>query len=419
MEILSLVSTIEEAETYIQAQIEKNALESVQYLFEDIETAQKAILTYLQNNPSRKNTPPRQIITFPKEITMQPELVLERRKELKQWRISLQANPPIQTGISKLSKFNSIDSRFYKMIGEISQLPYENILQHLKDGFQRLDKNLQQNHIDYFRRFAFWGSLNPQNNDYQILENRSAALHDHWRDFLWLYNRLKDYRSKIVLLGTLSNWFYYDFSTLGAARESTYPDYFDLDLIQVAKDEVFVDLGAFVGDTVLDYIRTYGTGSYKRIYCYEITPATFRILQNNLREYPNIVYRMKGASDSHGVMYITANDTDASANILAKQGNIEVQTLPIDDDISEPVTFIKMDIEGAEQKALLGCAKHIQNSHPKLALSVYHNNEDLWKIPRMVDEICPGYEFYLRYHGGNLVATETTLIALYRGNPNS
>ena len=58
MEILSLVSTIEEAETYIQAQIEKNALESVQYLFEDIETAQKAILTYLQNNPSRKTTPP-------------------------------------------------------------------------------------------------------------------------------------------------------------------------------------------------------------------------------------------------------------------------------------------------------------------------------------------------------------------------
>ena len=415
MEISSLLSTIEEAENYIQSQIEKDSLESVQYLFQDIEQAQKAILSYLQSNPSDSFTPPQRIISFPEEITLQPELVSNRLLELKQWRQSLQIKKAEKKPDAAIHP-TSIDKYFFGLIKTIIPMSYEDILSHLKEGFQKLDPRLQENHINYFRRFAFWGSLNPRNNDYKVLENRSAALHDHWKDFLWLYGRLKDYRSKMILLGSLNNWFSYDFSTLGLARETTYPDYFDLDLIQVSKDEVFVDLGSFIGDTVQDYIKMYGPDSYKTIYCYEITPATFQVLQNNLAAYPRIEYRMKGAGDSHGIMYITANDTDASANVLAQQGNVKVEIVPIDDDIQEPVTFIKMDIEGAEQKALLGCANHIRASHPKLALSVYHNNEDLWKIPRMVDEICPGYEFYLRYHGGNLIATETTLIALYREN---
>ena len=409
MKILSLLSTIEEAEAYIQAQMESGSLESAQYLFENIEQAQKAILS---NLPQDFSDIPRTTVAFPKEIMTQPEMLSNRLTELKQWRQSLQEKLQRPEGPASL---NVIDKNFFAMIKTIIPMTYEEILRRLKENFHKLPLELQKNQINYFRRFSFWGSLNPESNDYQILENRSAALHDHWRDFLWLYGRLKDYRSKMVLFGTLNNWFSCDFSTLGKAVETTYPDYFDLDLIQVSRDEVFVDLGAFTGDTVQDYIKVYGPDSYKTIYCYEITPATFRTLQSNLAPYPGIKFCMKGAGDSHGVMYITANDTSVSANVLSSQGNIEVETVPIDDDIQEPVTFIKMDIEGAEQKALLGCANHIRASHPKLALSVYHNNEDLWKIPRMVDEICPGYEFYLRYHGGNLVATETTLIALYRG----
>ncbi len=47
-----------------------------------------------------------------------------------------------------------------------------------------------------------------------------------------------------------------------------------------------------------------------------------------------------------------------------------------------------------------------------MALSVYHNNEDLWKIPRMIAELCPGCRFYLRYHGGNLWPTEISFLAV-------
>ena len=71
-----------------------------------------------------------------------------------------------------------------------------------------------------------------------------------------------------------------------------------------------------------------------------------------------------------------------------------------------------MDIEGAEQGALAGCARHIREDRPKLALSVYHNFEDLWKLPRMIEDLVPGYRFYFRYHGGDLWPSEITLLAL-------
>ena len=51
-------------------------------------------------------------------------------------------------------------------------------------------------------------------------------------------------------------------------------------------------------------------------------------------------------------------------------------------------------------------------SHPKLALSVYHNHKDLWKLARMISEIDPTYRFYLRYYGGNLCPTEYLLYAI-------
>ena len=85
----------------------------------------------------------------------------------------------------------------------------------------------------------------------------------------------------------------------------------------------------------------------------------------------------------------------------------------LDEDIKEKITTLKMDIEGFEQKAILGATNHIKNDKPKLLLSVYHNNEDLWKIPRMIEEICPGYKFYLRNNGGGIFPTEITLIGIY------
>ena len=76
------------------------------------------------------------------------------------------------------------------------------------------------------------------------------------------------------------------------------------------------------------------------------------------------------------------------------------------------MTLIKADIEGAEQRAIEGARRHILNDHPKLLISVYHSNEDLWRIPQMIHEISRDYKFYLRYRGSPIYPTEITLIAI-------
>ena len=238
------------------------------------------------------------------------------------------------------------------------------------------------------------------------------ALYNHIDDFVWVYDKLCDYRSKKTLYAILSNWYRYDFFSAAQTKENLFDDYFDLDLVKCSKDEVVVDLGAYTGDTVLSYIKNYGEDCYKKIYCYEITPDTFETLKENLKAYKNIEFRMKGVGDMVENMTIVNNQTSSSANTLAPNSSGDIQMTTLDADIDEPVTLIKSDIEGFEQKAILGAKNHILNDHPKLLISVYHNNEDLWKIPQMIYDISQDYKFYLRYNSSPIYPTEITLIAI-------
>ena len=192
--------------------------------------------------------------------------------------------------------------------------------------------------------------------------------------------------------------------------EKVYPDYFDLDIVPYVKDAVFVDLGSYTGDTVLSYIYCYE--DYQKIYCYEITKNTFEKLKENTKMYPNIEYKFKAAGNKKGTLFLEENKEGSSANRVVDKGNISVDEVTIDEDITESITHIKMDIEGYEQKALKGCRHHIINDHPILLLSVYHNYEDIWKIPKMIIDMNKDYKFYLRYHGNTLFPTEITLIAI-------
>ena len=132
------------------------------------------------------------------------------------------------------------------------------------------------------------------------------------RTLPWLYDHLVDYRSKKTLYAILSNWYRYDFITTAQTKESLFDDYFDLDLVTCTPEEVFVDLGAYTGDTVLSYLKNYGEDCYQRIYCYEITPETFQVLQETLAPYRDIVCRQKGVGDAEGTLSLVNHQTSAS-----------------------------------------------------------------------------------------------------------
>ncbi len=68
----------------------------------------------------------------------------------------------------------------------------------------------------------------------------------------------------------------------------------------------------------------------------------------------------------------------------------------------EKVSFIKLDIEGCEQDALLGAAGIIKRDRSRLMIYIYHKPEDLYEIPFLIKELVPKYRLYIRYHSDTL-----------------
>ena len=276
----------------------------------------------------------------------------------------------------------------------------------IESSFLGLDQGYKNDLISYWKRYPLWGD-----GQEQVLNHIAQAFFEHWQDFVWMYRRLMDNRSRRTMLAVLRNWRNFETEPLNSVIDKRFDDYFDLEVLSCDEDDVVADLGAYVGDTFRSYVKNYGAEGFKRYYCYEITPENYKKLLRTTAMYSNVICRRKGAGAGPGEMFLSHN-YDSSSNGLEQQGEERVEVVSLDDDITEPLTLIKMDIEGAEQNALKGCVGHIQADRPKLALSVYHNFEDLWKLGRMVDQAASGYHFYLRYHGGDAWPSEITLLGI-------
>ena len=281
----------------------------------------------------------------------------------------------------------------------------------MKKSLETLKNNSKANYegfVKYFERFPLWGNLHPDRNDYETLELRAATLKRRSYDFLWLYKRLEDYLSKRTLCAILKNWAVLDVAELATVK-SIFPDYYEPDIFPLNKEDVFVDVGAFIGDSIEAYISAYGS-SYNRIYAYEISEESCELIRKNTKKFHDVIVRQKGLGSQKGVMYLVRNNNSSANKLSVNQEAEKVEIVTLDEDIKEKVTFIKMDIEGAEQGALLGCKNKIQTEHPKLAICTYHGYEDIWKIPQMIYEMNPNYKFYMRHNGGNLIPTEFVLL---------
>ena len=71
----------------------------------------------------------------------------------------------------------------------------------------------------------------------------------------------------------------------------------------------------------------------------------------------------------------------------------------LDEIVKEKVTFLKMDIEGAEVEAIKGARNIIQSDKPRMAVCIYHKPNDLWEISLMIHEMVPEYKMYIRHMG--------------------
>lgn len=315
-----------------------------------------------------------------------------------------------------LKVFNRVDADFDNLRLYVENSSYEGLKYEMIQSLAHIRKMDEQTYhqiINLYNHFSyFWGPVDLEQGEYGLFEDRAKQLKEHLDDFVWLYQSLNDYRSRKVLYGILYFWITFDYDYKNSIRENNYSDYFDLDLITCDASEIFVDLGAYNGDSAESFIHNYA-GRYQRIYCYEMASDNMEKCKERLQQYDNIIYRNAGVGRKAGTSYMDKSGMD-SANVLSDTGKIPVPIVCLDEDITEKITFIKMDIEGSELDAIEGAGNHIIREKPKLAICTYHNNHHIWEIPRRIHELRPDYQFYMRYNGSmnGGVASEYVLIAI-------
>lgn len=213
----------------------------------------------------------------------------------------------------------------------------------------------------------------------------------HQAEFEFIYSNLADLHSKRlfkdILNYKLSGKPEYLFS-----RAITPADLYNT-LLQPKQNEVYLDAGAYNGDTVLEFIR-YAT-YYDEIYAVEPDKKNFKKLEKHTEDFANIKLINVALGKTKGLAGFDQNAGRNSSITTESPHNTTVSTV---DEIlahTKP-TFIKYDVEGQEQQALLGSKNTLQKHIPKLFVSAYHRNEDLFLLPKLVLELQPAYKIYLR-----------------------
>jgi len=160
-------------------------------------------------------------------------------------------------------------------------------------------------------------------------------------------------------------------------------------------ETVFVDCGGYDGDTTQEFVKRYP--QYKKIYFFEPSKINMLKAQKRLNKVRDIEFIELGVSDKSNVLPF--DFSGGSSSKISENGHDKISVIPLDNYLTqEPFTFIKMDLEGWELKALKGAEKEIKENKPILAIAVYHTISDFWKIPTLIHEFEPSYKIYLRHY---------------------
>lgn len=164
--------------------------------------------------------------------------------------------------------------------------------------------------------------------------------------------------------------------------------------IPLGEGERIVDLGAYDGDTVTEFVKA-SKGRYAHILAVEPDEKNFKKLKNNTREYPRVECLNLGAWREKGVLHF---EKKAGRNSRLSGEGVEIPVDAVDHFAQGPVTLLKMDIEGSESEAIRGAEQTIRRDRPRLYLCAYHRNEDMFRLPLQIHSICPDYRFYFCHH---------------------
>lgn len=259
----------------------------------------------------------------------------------------------------------------------------------------------------------------------KFFEYFSNSLYDNYERIREVERNLADDRSKKVyrecvrrrIIGSTAG--YNDLKTAEHQQYIFTPMYKNM-----CDEEVFIDCGGYIGDSIEKFVWAFGN-KVNKIYsfeCFEENVAKIRLAGETLQQEGwegELVVEPYAVSDKNSKAIFNDIGKSESGYLpesrltveyndkLEPVNTFEVETKRIDDVVKEgeKVTLIKMDIEGAEYEALKGAERIIRKYKPRLAISIYHNPQDYWRIYELIREFSSDYKFAVRHHQNNHLDT--------------
>lgn len=254
--------------------------------------------------------------------------------------------------------------------------------------------------LDYFSFLKYSGlqSLTPVvfNENFADDFKRNAS------EYEWIFGLLADEKSRTIFQKLVSFRLNYDLDYLQGFCACESEQYFEDFLELQPVGETFIDVGGFNGYNSLEFIKR--CPEYSAIHLFEPEPENYRKCMDALQGRFNIFCHHHGLSDKKEVLRL---ESQGSGSKISATGSISIEVDRLDDVLQDDFrpTLIKMDIEGAEMLALEGAKHTIAIYHPRLAVCVYHNVGDFWRIPRKILSLRSDYRIYLRHYTESIYET--------------
>lgn len=265
-----------------------------------------------------------------------------------------------------------------------------------------------------------------------------AAYHDHLLPFMCLgpaaevvghaaeireaYGLMADEKSRQEFIRQLERRLFIGFDEPRPLTPGDHErEYFPEDVYATLDDEVFVDCGAYDGDTIRRFLG-FRDNRWARIIALEPDPTSFRRLESFVAALPTepsgrIRLERMAISDHKGSMAFAASGSVVSS--VSSHGSIRVDVDNLDSLLSsETPTLIKMDLEGGEPEALYGARATLRRSRPVLAACIYHRSDHLWALPRLIHELAPEHTLFIRAHSEDCWDVSCYAVPLERTFPS-
>lgn len=214
-------------------------------------------------------------------------------------------------------------------------------------------------------------------------------------NFEYIVNQLEDELSVKSLIGYIKSRNTGDFSFCESYYDSN--QYFPKNVINFTQNEIFVDCGVFDGETIKDFISK--NEDFKFVYGFEPDPMNYLKSVEKLNYISNDKLKIFNIGSWNKKDILRFNSSSERISEIDPNGIEEILVDSIDNIINgTPVTFIKMDVEGAELNSLIGAYNIIKTHRPKLAICIYHKPEDIYEIINWIYSLELEYKFIIRLH---------------------